>query len=291
MSVAAHRDFPCAALAELLPDWEAPAHVKAMVTGRRGGVSRGRWGQAGGAAGGLNLGTGCGDDPAAVAGNRARLAALLPSPPRWLRQVHGTTVYVAEARRGPGPGGGAPGAPDAPDAAQVDPQADAAVTRDPGVVLAVLTADCLPVLMTDALGRAVAVAHAGWRGTALGVIERTVEALCGQAGAAPEDVIAWLGPAIGPRAFEVGEDVLQAFCEADPASRSAFAPGPREGKWFADLYRLARMRLAGAGVTRIRGGGHCTVHEPGRFYSHRRDRVSGRMASLIWLEPGSVALR
>ncbi|RPH61600.1 MAG: peptidoglycan editing factor PgeF, partial [Burkholderiales bacterium] len=153
-----------------------------------------------------------------------------------------------------------------------------------GVVLAVLTADCLPVMLTDSLGRAVGIAHAGWRGMALGVIERSVETLRARAGGDAE-VFAWLGPAIGPRAFEVGDDVLRAFCDDDPACAAAFAPGPREGKWFADLYRLARIRLGRVGVSRVRGGEHCTVGEPERFFSHRRDRASGRMASLIWLEP------
>lgn len=259
---------PWAGLAELLPDWEAPPRVRAFVTGRRGGASRGPWGLADGSFGGLNLGARCGDDPRDVTRNRERLQACLPSTPRWLEQVHGTAVHVA--------------GPELP-AAAAEPCADAAATCTPGVVLAVLTADCLPVLLADTRGRAVAVAHAGWRGLALGVLERSVEALRALAGTDAE-VIAWLGPAIGPRAFEVGEDVLQAFCDQDPHCAAAFAPGLREGKWFADLYRLARMRLARAQVHRVGGGGHCTVEEAARFYSHRRDRRSGRMASLIWIE-------
>lgn len=255
-------------LAQLEPDWDAPARVKAFVTGRQGGVSTGAWGRADGTAG-LNLGANCGDDPRAVAENRARLAACLPAPPRWLRQVHGTHVHIAGA---------------AGDDVSIEPEADAAATAQRGVVLAVLTADCLPVLLCDARGRAVAVAHAGWRGLAGGVIERTVGALRALAGGDAQ-VLAWLGPAIGPRAFEVGEDVVRAFCDGDPASKEAFVPGPREGKWLADLYRLARLRLARLGVNDVRGGDHCTASEPERFYSHRRDRVSGRMASLVWLDP------
>lgn len=268
-----------ASLAELLPDWDAPPRVRAFVTGRHGGVSRGPWGLADGSAGGLNLGMHCGDDSTDVACNRARLEALLPSPPRWLRQVHGTAVHVAA----PGPVATASRPEEAREDDSREPEADAAVTDAAGVVLAVLTADCLPVLLADTRARAVAVAHAGWRGLAAGVVERSVEALREQAGREAE-VIAWLGPAIGPRAFEVGDDVVHAFCDQDPAAAAGFVPGTREGKWLADLYRLARLRLARAGVSRVSGGDHCTVHECERFYSHRRDRVSGRMASLIWLD-------
>lgn len=268
-----------ARLAELLPDWDAPPRVRAFVTGRRGGVSRGPWGLADGSAGGLNLGTHCGDEPADVACNRARLEALLPSPPCWLRQVHGTAVHVAA----PAQVASASRPEEARDDDLREPEADAAVTDATGVVLAVLTADCLPVLLADTRARAVAVAHAGWRGLAAGVVERSVEALRARAGRDAE-VIAWLGPAIGPRAFEVGDDVLHAFCGEDPDAAAAFVPGPREGKWLADLYRLARIRLARVGVSRVSGGDHCTVQERERFYSHRRDRIGGRMASLIWLD-------
>lgn len=268
MNPGAPESSPAADLVELVPDWEAPPQVRAFVTGRRGGTSAGPWGLADGRPGGLNLGARCGDDPRAVERNRARLQACLPSPPRWLEQVHGAAVHVAAA---------------APLHGAIEPRADAAVTLAPGVVLAVLSADCLPVLLTDTRGRAVAVAHAGWRGLALGVLERSVEALRALAGADAE-VIAWLGPAIGPRAFEVGADVLRAFCEADRRCAAAFVPGVRDGKWFADLYRLARIRLGHVGVERVGGGGLCTVEEAERFYSYRRDRNSGRMASLIWLD-------
>lgn len=269
MSASAASSPPGATLAELVPDWDAPPQVRAFVTGRRGGTSAGPWGLADGSRGGLNLGTRCGDDARDVARNRARLGACLPSPPRWLEQVHGAAVHVATAHRC---------------GTAIEPRADAAATATPGVVLAVLSADCLPVLLTDTGGQAVAVAHAGWRGLALGVLERSVEALHGLVGPGAQ-VIAWLGPAIGPRAFEVGEDVLRAFCDADPRCAAAFVPGVRDGKWFADLCHLARICLARVDVHRVAGGGHCTAGDPARFYSHRRDRGGGRMASLIWLDP------
>jgi len=272
----------CASCVELEPDWEAPARVKAFVTGRRGGVSSGVYGAVDGAASGLNLGLHCGDDARAVAINRARLAAGLPSPPRWLQQVHGVAVHVAQANSARGasrPAGERKGSAD--DACL--PCADAAVTAQAGVVLAVLTADCLPVLLSTASGAAVGVAHAGWRGLAGGVIERSVRALR-TLDAHEAEVIAWLGPAIGPRAFEVGEDVWRAFCDQDPDSAACLAPTGRAGKWHADLYRLARLRLARAGVTRVSGGGYCTVSEPRRFYSHRGQGGGGRMATLIWIE-------
>lgn len=266
-----------AGLAELVPDWDAPPRVRAFVTGRRGGTSRGPWGLADGGAGGLNLATHCGDDPANVAANRARLGSCLPSPPVWLQQVHGTQVHVAQrppirAVRPPGEA-----------AATSPPQADAAVTSQPGVVLAVLSADCLPVLLADAEGRAVGVAHAGWRGLACGVVENTVDALRARIGERAE-LIAWLGPAIGARAFEVGEDVLRAFCERDAACEAAFFAAGRAGKWHADLFLLARLALGRRGVRRVDGGGCCTFEERERFYSFRRDRDCGRMASLIWLD-------
>lgn len=277
-----------------VPRWDAPARVRALSTTRRGGVSEGPWGLAGGNRGGWNLGAHCGDDPAAVRSNRERLARSIGAMPVWLDQVHGTDVHeivagasIGDASAGTSSADACPDAvADAPvaDAPVADaPRADASVTNVPGVVLAVLTADCLPVLLADTRARAVAVAHAGWRGLAAGVVERSVDALREQAGRDAE-LIAWLGPAIGPRAFEVGDDVVHAFCDQDRAAAAAFVRGPREGKWLADLYRLARIRLARVGVSRVSGGEHCTVHERERFYSHRRDRVSGRMASLIWLD-------
>lgn len=237
----------------LVPDWPAPASVRATVTTRAGGVSSGPWTS-------LNLATHVGDDPAAVAENRRRLRAALdlPSEPAWLQQVHGHAVA-----RLPGP---------LPDAA------DAAVAFGPGAVCAVLVADCLPVFLANRDGDRVGVAHAGWRGLTAGVIEATVVAL----GCDPARVVAWLGPAIGPQAFEVGEDVRAAFMAGDPAAATHFHPG-RAGHWLADLPGLARRRLMQCGVASVHGGGTCTVSDPARFYSYRRDGVTGRMAALAWL--------
>ncbi len=239
----------------LRPDWPAPPWVRACTTTRPGGVSTGAYA-------GLNLADHVGDNPRRVAENRAlvRLALDLPAEPRWLSQVHGCEVVPAADA--------APGA-----------TADASVTRESGVVCAVLTADCLPLLMCDRRGRTAAAVHAGWRGLAGGVVERTLDAL----GEAPADLLVWLGPAIGPDAFEVGPEVRAAFLDSDPAAAAAFRRGPGD-RWRADLYALARARLARAGVTRVYGGGVCTFADPDRFYSYRRDGVTGRMASLIWLE-------
>jgi len=239
----------------LVPDWPAPARVRAFVTFRTGGVSAGAYAS-------LNLGTHVGDDPEAVAENRRRVAArlALPSEPRWLEQVHGTTVLDLD-RDALAP-------------------ADGAVTAQPGVVCAVLTADCLPVLLTDRGGNRVGVAHAGWRGLAAGVVENAVAAL----GTSPAEILAWLGPAIGPRAFEVGDEVRAAFAAAGFETARAFVPNAR-GRWQADLYALARQSLARAGVTAVYGGGACTYADAERFFSHRREAPCGRMASLVWLDP------
>jgi len=240
----------------ITPDWPAPANVRAVSTTRLGGVSHPPFDS-------LNLAGHVGDAPVAVANNRARLAGALslPASPHWLSQVHGTEVARLET--------GSEGLP----------EADASLTTQPGVVCAVLTADCLPVLFCDRAGSRVAVAHAGWRGLSAGVLEATVSAFQLPA----DEILAWLGPAIGPRAFEVGEEVRQAFCVVDPAAAEAFiAAGP--GHWRADLYQLARQRLARAGVTAITGGGRCTFTEVDTFYSFRRDGITGRMASLIWLQ-------
>ncbi len=244
----------------ILPDWPAPAGVHALMTTRAGGVSRPPYDS-------FNLATHVGDDPAAVAENRRLLRAHLPAEPLWLTQVHGTTVADAE-RQG----------------AYV--VADAAVARTPGRVCAVLTADCLPVLLCDARGSVVAAVHAGWRGLVAGVLEETVCAM----GIGPARILAWLGPAIGPDAFVVGEEVRQAFIEQHPLAATAFRPAlpgtldelPR--KWLADLYALARLRLATVGVERVYGGVGCTYREADRFYSYRRDGRTGRMAALIWRE-------
>jgi YfiH family protein len=234
------------------PHWQAPASVRACVTTRAGGYSSGPWA-------GLNLADHVGDDMAAVRANRAllRAALSLPAEPRWLRQVHGTEVLEP---------GQPPGC------------ADACFSDRPGEVCVVLTADCLPVFFCDQAGTRVALAHAGWRGLLAGVLERTVARL----GVPGTEVLAWLGPAIGPAAFEVGDEVRAAFVAANPSSAACFAAhGP--GHWLADLYALARQRLAACGVASVGGGDLCTFSDPDRFYSYRRDGVSGRMASLIWL--------
>jgi len=242
----------------IVPDWPAPANVYAACTTRRGGVSQGPYA-------GMNPADHVGDAAAAVAANRRRLVQVLdlPAAPVWLRQVHGTRVIDAAA-------------------AGLAPEADAAFSRRPGVVCAVLTADCLPLLLCDRAGTVVAAVHAGWRGLAAGVVERSVAAL----DIAPGQVLAWLGPAIGPAAYTVGDEVREAFIGHDPQAAAAFAPAPGGG-WRADLYRLARQRLAACGVSDIWGGGRCTFTEARDFYSYRRDGVTGRMASLIWLETGS----
>ena len=248
----------------LRPRWQAPAGVVALCTTRVGGASAAPWAS-------LNLGTHVGDDPAAVAQNRRRLqvAAALPSVPGWLRQVHGIQVADLDAL----PAGG-------------DPEADAAITGRPEVVCAVLTADCLPVVLAATDGSLVAAAHAGWRGLANGVLEATVAAIRARAGARIA-LSAWLGPAIGPAHFETGDDVRSAFLAADPGADAGFSPG-RAGRWQCDLYQLARRRLEAVGVGDIGGGGFCTYAEEDRFYSHRRDvqhrglAATGRMATLVW---------
>lgn len=234
--------------------WPAVARVHAFTTLRHGaGVSQPPFDR-------FNLGARCGDDPDAVARNRRELAEGfdLPAPPRWLRQVHGTAVAVE------------PGTD--------EPEADAAVTRTPGTVLAILTADCLPVVLAAADGSEVAAAHAGWRGLAAGVLEATLGAMR----TPPARVRAWLGPAAGPRAYEVGEEVFGGFVTRDPRAEAAFV-ATRPGHWRVDLYALARMRLAAAGVADVHGGGLCTISDPQRFFSHRRDQRTGRMATLAWI--------
>lgn len=252
----------------VIPDWPGlPANVGALATTRKGGVSAGPYDDGSGG-GGLNLGLHCGDEPEAVRENRARLQALLPGRPAWISQVHGADVVDA-ATVGPG---------------QPVRVGDASIASDPGVVCAILTADCLPVLFADLEGKVVGAAHAGWRGLAGGVLGATVAAM---RAAGAGEITAWMGPAIGPSAFEVGPDVLDSFLAAVPgeATRAAFAPYPgRPGKYLADMGALARLMLARDGVTRVHGGGHCTATERERFYSYRRDRITGRQASLIWLK-------
>lgn len=245
------------------PQWNAPASIGALSTTRSGGVSALPYGD-GKAGGGLNLGTHVGDLPEAVARNRALLRTFLPSDPAWLSQVHGTTVVDAATVGG------------------VAPNADACISSTPGVVCVIQTADCLPVLFCDSEGGVVGAAHAGWRGLAHGILEKTVARMF-DAGAG--SLMAWLGPAIGPNAFEVGQDVFDAFVVPDPKTAAAFkAIDGNAGKYLADIYALARHRLANAGVTEVSGGDFCTVSDPTHFYSYRRDGVTGRMASLIWLK-------
>ncbi|MEQ6341317.1 MAG: peptidoglycan editing factor PgeF [Gammaproteobacteria bacterium] len=239
----------------LVPDWPAPPRVRAFTTTRQGGVSPAPYAS-------LNLGGHVGDAPQAVAANRTQVVRQLglPGMPLWLNQVHGITVVDA-AHAAPGCA------------------ADASFTREPGVVCAVLTADCLPLLLCDKAGSTVAAVHAGWRGLAAGVIEVTLAAMQ----VPPEDLMVWLGPAIGPHAFEVGSEVREAFTSHDSAAAEAFHPSSA-GCWLADIYQLARQRLARQGVTAVYGGERCTYTEAQHFYSYRRDDVTGRMASLIWIE-------
>ena len=247
--------------------WPAPRGVRALCTLRTGGASAAPYAS-------LNLGDHVGDEAAAVAENRRRLAedAGLPAEPVWLRQVHGVGVADLDAA-----------VLDNAAAGEAPITADAAFTRCRGRVCAILTADCLPVLLAADSGDLVAAAHAGWRGLAGGVIEATVAAMTGAGAVAPGRLLAWLGPAIGPRHFEVGGEVREALLAKDPAAESAFAPNAR-GRFMADLHQLARRRLAAAGVDRIYGGEECTYADPTRYFSHRRDGVTGRQAALIWLE-------
>ncbi len=258
--------------APILPDWpDMPAGVGALATTRAGGASSGPYDDGRGG-GGLNLGLHCGDDPAAVQRNRARLAQALPGPAAWISQVHGVAVV---------------------DAARVQPGqpvlvADASFATAPGVVCAVMTADCLPVLLADVDGKVVGAAHAGWRGLAAGVLDETVAAM---RAAGAGEITAWMGPAIGPMQFEVGSEVFDTFMDSAQGAheqaqiREAFFPYPdRAGKFLADIYGLAACFLARAGVARVSGGTYCTASEGGRFYSYRRDQVTGRQATLIWIK-------
>lgn len=237
----------------IVPDWPAPANVRAFVTTRAGGVSEGPYAS-------MNLALRSGDDPQSVERNRSIVREELPATPGWLAQCHGIDVIDLD-REG-----------------HDSRAADAAVTTQPRRVCTVLTADCLPVLLCDAAGSRVGIAHAGWRGMSARVIENTVAALR----ANPADVIAWLGPAIGPDAFEVGPEVRAAFLAVDAGAQGAFR-SHREGKFMADLYALARRRLALAGVGQVFGGGFCTWNDSARFFSYRREKQSGRMGAFVWL--------
>jgi YfiH family protein len=245
----------------VIPDWPVRPNIRAVVTTRNlPGASRPPFDR-------FNLGVRAGDDAAAVVANRKALGEMLelPEAPHWLRQVHGVGVHDADALL-----------------ADVDPEADAAVTRQPGRVLAILTADCLPVFLASDDGTAVGIAHAGWRGLSAGVIEATIARL----GVAPASLVAWLGPAIAAQSYEVGDEVRAAFVDADASDAAVFEP-TRPGHWRCNLYALARSRLTRVGVTRIAGGGFDTFSDA-RFYSYRRDRETGRFASLIWIEPQRV---
>jgi len=239
----------------IVPHWPAPGGVRAVITTRAGGISPAPYDS-------MNFGLRSGDQESNVRRNRALLRRMLPAEPAWLRQVHGHRVVEADV---------------APD----EVQADAAVAHAAGKVCVVMAADCMPVLLCDKAGTAVGAAHAGWRGLAGGVVEEAVRAL----DRAPGEIIAYLGPCIGPERFEVGDDVRAAFCAHDAQAACAFRPYPgRPGNWLCDLYVLARRRLHGLGVRGVYGGGFCTVNDR-RFFSHRRDQgTSGRMAGLIWLD-------
>ncbi|MBV5307943.1 peptidoglycan editing factor PgeF [Chromatium okenii] len=247
------------------PDWPAPSRVRAFSTTRSGGVSSGAFAS-------LNLADHVGDAPADVATNRARLRTELelPTEPCWLRQVHGCTIVTASS-------------------AQQNCEADGSLARESGAVCAVMTADCLPLLFCDERGTSVAAVHAGWRGLADGVIEMAVATLA----LPPEQMLVWLGPAIGATAFEVGDEVRERFMATDSAAGAAFMPSEINSltppRWQADLFLLARQRLQRLGIERIYGGGDCTFSQPDRFFSYRRDGITGRMASVIWLAPDTAA--
>jgi hypothetical protein len=261
----------------ILPHWPAPAAVRALSTTRAGGYSTASWAS-------LNLGLNSGDDPALVLQNRAVLRACLPAEPNWLRQEHGVNVFIHADAGHPHAGGdrALTGSGPQPALSAAEPVADAQVASRPGQVCVVLTADCLPVLFCNRAGTRVAAAHAGWRGLLAGVLEQTVRAL----GGPPDQLMAWLGPAISVRAYEVGDELRAAFVSQDGAAAAACFRRRGE-RWLFDLYAMARHRLARAGVAEISGGTFCTYHEPQRFFSYRRDGRTGRMANLVWLEPNS----
>ena len=238
----------------IIPEWPQPEGVASCSSTRRGGVSLAPYDS-------LNLGAHCGDNPHDVEENRQRLYAAggLPAKPVWLEQVHGKDVLTLSGE---------------PYASK---RADASYSNTPGTVCAVMTADCLPVLFCNLAGTEVAAAHAGWRGLCAGVLEETVACFDDK----PENIIAWLGPAIGPTAFEVGPEVRDAFMQVDPQAASAFVASAE--KYYADIYQLARQRLGNVGVQRVYGGNRCTVTQNDDFFSYRRDRTTGRMASFIWL--------
>jgi YfiH family protein len=240
----------------IYPDWNAPVNVKAAVTTRMGGISPEPYES-------FNMGDHVGDEEVNVNANRQQLVndLGLSSSPFWLTQVHGVVVADIDDKK-------------------ASPEADASLTRQKGRISLVMTADCLPVLFCDQSGSVVASAHAGWRGLHAGVLEKTIKSMQ----VAPANIMAWMGPAIGPEAFEVGEEVRQTFCDDMPLAEQAFKPSVNQNKWMADIYLLATLRLQRAGITGISGGGFCTYTDSERFFSYRRDKTTGRMASLIWME-------
>lgn len=247
----------------IIPQWPVPANVRAITTTRVGGFSEGKYAS-------MNLGDRTDDNIISIARNRNHLAKLLdlPEEPGWLFQSHSNKVVRLYKDTAP------------------NQQADASYSTEPGKVCVVLTADCLPVLLCARDGSAVAAVHAGWRGVANGVIDNTISTLLHFGKCKPETLLAWLGPAIGPGLFEVGPDVVEACCAQLPHARDAFTPIPGEDKWLADIYLLARQRLERMGVNEIYGGGFCTVSQYEKFYSYRRDKQTGRMATLIWMQGG-----
>ena len=246
-----------------LLQWGAPQQIKTMITNRHGGFSQPPFN-------GLNLGLHVGDDPATVQKNRDALKAVLPNEPIWLNQVHGTQVVDADEHE------------------SGVPSADASVTTTPGRILAIMTADCLPVLLASSDGKVVGAAHAGWRGLAAGVIEQTVALMRakqsnGENAQAQAEILAYLGPAIGPHAFEVGSEVRDIFMAQNPESAACFEQLQEKGKYLADIYGLACLRLNALGIEHIEGGGECTLQDPD-YFSYRRDQQTGRMGSFIWIE-------
>ncbi len=233
------------------PDWPAPTNVRAFSTTRNGGFSQAPWSS-------LNLGGNCGDDPQHVRKNRQLLQTLLPSEPHWLRQAHGIRVLALDCHREPAS------------------EADASTSTTAGQVCAIMSADCLPVLFCNRAGTKIAAAHAGWRGLVDGVLEATVSAM----DCKPDELLAWLGPAIGPQAFEVDRDVFDVFTQTQFENTTAFKP--HRDRWLADLYALARLALRRVGIEQVSGGQYCTHTQQDKFFSYRRDGETGRMATVIW---------
>lgn len=248
----------------IIPVWPAPRNIKALFTTCKGGINRDSYS----IYGGFNLGDHVGDDPNVVQKNRAQLYQYLPQEPRWLTQVHKNRPVWVDTISSDG-----------------RPEGDAAISRHNGVVCAILVADCLPVFLCDEAGSVVAIAHAGWRGLASGIIENTIQEM--RQHSKSKQIIAWLGPAIGPQYFEVGKEVRSIFIQSDSQSANAFTETGKHGKYYADLFQLARQRLAKTGVDQVSGGELCTFSDVDRFYSYRRDGQTGRMAALLWMTPGS----